>query len=151
MWRRPCLRPAKSTGLGKSTTGIVYISRIYRIPTTHPAQFFSHFHSNFIIGFIFPYMTKYLGPYSFGPFAVVLLGVFVFAWTALPETQGTTPEQLVAEMTRTLSQTIVYEPNRDSANQLDQEWRKAMDQLQHEEDMERKQGTYDYGFKPIDD
>jgi SP family facilitated glucose transporter-like MFS transporter 3 len=96
-------------------------------------------------------MTKYLGPYSFGPFAVVLLGVFVFAWTALPETQGTTPEQLVAEMTRTLSQTIVYEPNRDSANQLDQEWRKAMDQLQHEEDMERKQGTYDYGFKPIDD
>lgn len=105
---------------------------------------------NFIIGFIFPYMTKYLGPYSFGPFAVVLLATFVFAATILPETQGTTPEQLAAEMTRTLSQEIVYQPNVEAANQIDLEWRKAMEQLQQEEEMERQQGTYDYGFKPIE-
>ena len=105
---------------------------------------------NFIIGLIFPYMNEYLGPYSFAPFACILAGCFVFAATVLPETQGTTPEQLAAEMTRTLSQTVVYEPNADSASQIDVEWRKAMEQLQEEEDREREMGTYDYGFRPIE-
>jgi SP family facilitated glucose transporter-like MFS transporter 3 len=105
---------------------------------------------NFIIGFVFPYMTKYLGPYSFGPFAVVILGMFCFAWFVLPETQGTTPEQLAAEMTRTLSQAVVYQPNVEGANQIDLEWRKAMEQLQQEEELERQRGTYDYGFSPIE-
>jgi MFS transporter, SP family, solute carrier family 2 (facilitated glucose transporter), member 3 len=105
---------------------------------------------NFIIGFIFPYMNEYLGPYSFAPFACVLLATFVFAATTLPETQGTTPEQLAAQMTRTLSQTVVYQPNEDAASQIDMEWRKAMEQLQLEEDMERQRGTYDYGVKPVD-
>lgn len=104
---------------------------------------------NFIIGLVFPYMNEYLGPYSFAPFACVLAGCFVFAATVLPETQGTTPEQLAAEMTRTLSQSVVYQPNADSASQIDLEWRKAMEQLQEEEDREREQGTYDYGFRPI--
>ncbi|GKY96641.1 hypothetical protein MPSEU_000623700 [Mayamaea pseudoterrestris] len=92
---------------------------------------------NFIIGFIFPYVTAYLGPYTFAPFAAILGGVFMFSWTALPETQGITPEQLLENMTRSLSQ-AVYEPNRDSANQLDEEWHKAMEQLQQEEDQERQ-------------
>jgi MFS transporter, SP family, solute carrier family 2 (facilitated glucose transporter), member 3 len=105
---------------------------------------------NFIIGFIFPYMNEYLGPYSFAPFACILLATFVFAATLLPETQGTTPEQLAAAMTKSLSQSVVYQPNADSASQIDLEWRKAMEQLQQEEDQERQQGTYDYGFKPID-
>jgi MFS transporter, SP family, solute carrier family 2 (facilitated glucose transporter), member 3 len=105
---------------------------------------------NFMIGFVFPYMTKYLGPYSFGPFAAVLLGVFCFAWFILPETQGTTPEQLAAEMTKTLSQAVVYQPNVEGANQIDLEWRKAMEQLQQEEELDRQRGTYDYGFKPIE-
>ena len=95
-------------------------------------------------------MNEYLGPYSFAPFACVLLATFVFAATLLPETQGTTPEQLAAEMTRSLSQSVVYQPNVDSASQIDLEWRKAMEQLQQEEDRERQQGTYDYGFKPIE-
>ena len=105
---------------------------------------------NFIIGFLFPYMNEFLGPFSFAPFACVLLATFVFAATILPETQGTTPEQLAAQMTRTLSQTVVYQPNEDAASQIDLEWRKAMEQLQQEEDMERKRGTYDYGFKHIE-
>jgi MFS transporter, SP family, solute carrier family 2 (facilitated glucose transporter), member 3 len=104
---------------------------------------------NFIIGFVFPYMNQYLGAYSFAPFACVLLATFVFAATILPETQGTTPEQLAAAMTRTLSQSVVYQPNVDSASQIDLEWRKAMEQLQQEEDRERDQGSYDYGFQPI--
>ena len=105
---------------------------------------------NFVIGFIFPYMNEFLGPYSFFPFACILLATFVFAATVLPETQGTTPEQLAAEVTRSLSQNVVYEPNMETANQIDLEWRKAMEQLQHEEEMERQQGTYDYGFRPIE-
>ena len=104
---------------------------------------------NFIIGFIFPYLNQFLGVYTFVPFGLILLGSFIFAATVLPETQGTTPEQLVAEMTRTLSQNIVYQPNVETANQIDVEWRKAMEQLQHEEEMEQQQGTYDYGFQPI--
>lgn len=105
---------------------------------------------NFIIGLVFPYMNEYLGPYSFGPFALVLLITFIFAATILPETQGSTPEELAAEMTRTLSESVIYQPNAESATQIDQEWRKAMEQLQQEEEMERENGTFDYGFQPID-
>jgi len=79
-----------------------------------------------------------------------LLGTFVFAAKVLPETQGTTPEQLVADMTRTLSRSVVYQPNVESASQIDLEWRKAMEQLQQEEEMERQRGTFDYGFRPIE-
>jgi MFS transporter, SP family, solute carrier family 2 (facilitated glucose transporter), member 3 len=103
---------------------------------------------NFVVGLVFPYMNEYLGPYSFVPFAMILLGVFVFTWVALPETQGTTPEQLAVEMKRSLSQMFTYAPNTEAAS-LDAEWRKAMEQLQLEEENERKQGTYDYGFQPI--
>lgn len=106
---------------------------------------------NFIIGLVFPFFVKYLGPYSFAPFACVLAGCFVFAATVLPETQGVTPEQLAAEMTRSLSQSVVYKPNVESATQIDMEWRKAMEALQQEEEAQRNQGTYDYGFKPIVD
>jgi MFS transporter, SP family, solute carrier family 2 (facilitated glucose transporter), member 3 len=106
---------------------------------------------NVIIGLVFPYFVKYLGPYSFAPFACVLAGCFVFTATVLPETQGTTPEQLADEMTRSLSQSVVYEPNIEPASQIDLEWRKAMIELQTDEEKQRDQGTYDYGFKPIVD
>ena len=95
-------------------------------------------------------MNKYLGAWSFGPFAAVLLGIFVFTATVLPETQGSTPAELAREMSQTLSQSVVYNPNVESANQIDQEWRKAMEQLQQEEEAERQAGTYDYGFQPIE-
>lgn len=100
---------------------------------------------NFIVGFMFPFMKELLGPFSFVPFACVLLLSFVFALFALPETQGTTPEQLARQMTRTLSDTVVYQKNNDTSAQIDLEWRKAMEQLQKEEENERHQGTYDYG------
>lgn len=112
---------------------------------------------NFVIGLVFPFFVQYLGPYSFAPFACVLAGCFLFAATILPETQGTTPEQLAAELTRTLSQNVLYEPNPTTelssavANPIDDEWRKAMEQLQQEEEIEQRKGTYDYGFEPIND
>lgn len=59
--------------------------------------------------------------------------------------------RLAQEMTRSLSQTVVYQPNAETSNEIDQEWRKAMEQLQQEEEAERKAGTFDYGFQPIED
>jgi len=55
---------------------------------------------NFVVGLLFPYINKALGPYSFGPFAVVLLLTFVYAWIWLPETAGTTPAELQANLVK---------------------------------------------------
>ena len=55
---------------------------------------------NFFVGLLFPHINESLGPYSFSPFAVVLLLTFLYAWTTLPETQGTTPEELQAELVK---------------------------------------------------
>lgn len=106
---------------------------------------------NFVVGLVFPYMNKYLGPYSFVPFATVLAFVFGYAVFILPETQGTTPEELAAEMVRRNSQSIVYQPNDDDENTgaIDEEWRRAMEQLMREEQDEMQAGTFDYGFQPI--
>lgn len=97
---------------------------------------------NFIVGLCFPYLNEYLGPYSFVPFAIVLAGTFVFAWFVLPETQGTTPEQLATEMVKSLSQSVMYEANTEQAGAIDMEWRKAMEQLMQEEENEMQQGTF---------
>merc|ERR1712194_569595 len=55
---------------------------------------------NFFVGRYFPYVNETLGPYSFGPFAVVLLLTFLYAWIWLPETQGVTPEELQADLVK---------------------------------------------------
>lgn len=44
--------------------------------------------SNFVVGLGWPYLNKALGPYSFGPFGLLLLGTFLFTWGFLPETAG---------------------------------------------------------------
>jgi len=54
--------------------------------------------SNFCVGMLFPYMDKYLGPYSFVPFAVVLLGTVLYAIFLLPETRGKTPAQVMQDL-----------------------------------------------------
>ncbi|KAL7533654.1 hypothetical protein ACHAXR_005368 [Thalassiosira sp. AJA248-18] len=55
---------------------------------------------NFFVGLLFPYVNESLGPYSFGPFAVVLLLTFLYTWIVLPETQGTTPAELQAALVK---------------------------------------------------
>jgi Sugar (and other) transporter len=47
-------------------------------------------------------MDLYLGPYSFGPFAVVLLTCFIYVYTLLPETKGRTAEEVSVELERML-------------------------------------------------
>jgi SP family facilitated glucose transporter-like MFS transporter 3 len=98
---------------------------------------------NFIIGLVFPSMHESLGPYSFGPFAVVLAMAFFYALLVLPETQGTKPEDLIAEMVSRNSHSVVYDATaiHDPAG-LDMEWRKAMDKLAKEDQVKMKDGTY---------
>jgi hypothetical protein len=68
-------------------------------------------------------MNEYLGTYSFTPFASVLFVVFLFALLfILPETQGTTPDKLIAEITRRNSRSMVYQVNEEDAGVIDLEW-----------------------------
>ena len=98
---------------------------------------------NFIVSLVFPYMNAYLGPYSFFPFAVVLACTFLFALFVLPETQGKTPEEMVA-LVRTQSQSMsVYEINEDdTSDAINLEWKKAMDELMKEEQQKMNDGSY---------
>jgi SP family facilitated glucose transporter-like MFS transporter 3 len=99
---------------------------------------------NFVIGMVFPYMNLYLGPYSFVPFAAILAFIFIYALLVLPETQGKTPDELVADIARRNSQSMVYQVNteQDAVGAIDLEWRKAMEQLMQEEQTSMKAGTY---------
>ena len=103
---------------------------------------------NFFVGLLFPYMAEYLGPYSFVPFASVLLFAFIFTLIWLPETQGTTPEELQAQLIQKNSSTVyrnmsfVDTTNVESAASLGTEWRRAMDQVRRDEIEAMDQGTY---------
>lgn len=97
---------------------------------------------NFIIGLTFPTINEVLGPYSFGPFAAVLLVTFFFTWFYLPETQNTTPAELQQDIVKRKSHSVVYHANEEHSGGLDDEWRKAMDQLMAEEESEMHAGTY---------
>lgn len=52
--------------------------------------------SNFVVGIGWPYMAKFMGPYSFVAFGALLLATFIFTWQYLPETAG----RSVAEVQR---------------------------------------------------
>mmetsp|Transcript_2975 Transcript_2975/g.5558 ORF Transcript_2975/g.5558 Transcript_2975/m.5558 type:complete len:699 (+) Transcript_2975:190-2286(+) len=113
---------------------------------------------NFLVGLIFPYLHKYLGPYSFAPFATVLFLGFMFTAIWLPETHGTTPEELQAELVKK-NQSVVYHnmsfvgfggDDLQQQENLGDAWRHAMDQVRKEEEEAMYNGTYNYGFKPIE-
>ena len=92
---------------------------------------------NFFVGLLFPMMNKSLGPYSFGPFAVVLLLTFLYAWIFLPETAGTTPAELQAELVKK-NAGVTYH-NMDIAGMSSavppsqDEWQEALKQIADEE------------------
>ena len=104
---------------------------------------------NFIVGLVFPYLQSYLGAFSFVPFAVVLLFTIIFVIVWLPETKGTTPEELRDDIVRSLSHLMLFSddgsnPNNSSSvgNPIDIEWRRAMDDLKQQEEEDMKRGTY---------
>lgn len=106
---------------------------------------------------MFPYLQEYLKAYAFVPFAVVLLITMIFVLVWLPETKGTTPEDLREEIVRSLSTMLAlsddgtHENHSSSVgNPIDVEWRRAMDDLRIQEEEDMKRGTYNYGFQPIE-
>lgn len=113
---------------------------------------------NFIVGLVFPYLQKYLGAFSFVPFATVLLITIIFVIVYLPETKGTTPEELRDDIERSLSTILALNDdsmsNENSSssvgNPIDVEWRRAMDDLKRQEEEDMMRGTYNYGFQPIE-
>ncbi|KAL7472581.1 hypothetical protein ACHAXS_012952 [Conticribra weissflogii] len=113
---------------------------------------------NFIVGIVFPYLQTSLGAYSFVPFAIVLLMTIIFVMTWLPETKGTTPEDLRDDIVRSLSTMLQLsddstngaETSSSVGNPIDVEWRKAMDSLRRQEEEDMKRGIFNYGFQPIE-
>lgn len=63
---------------------------------------------NFVVGLAFPYVNEALGPYSFAPFAAVLLLTIIYVWIWLPETQGKSPEELLAELVEKNEGTVYH-------------------------------------------
>lgn len=115
---------------------------------------------NFVVGLVFPYMNSYLKEYSFVPFAFILFLAFIFTLIWLPETQGTTPEELQAQLIKK-NESVVYHnmsfvagvdmyDDDQQQKSLGDEWRQAMDEVRKTEEEEMNMGTYNYGFKPID-
>lgn len=49
---------------------------------------------NFLVGLLFPYLQQALGPYTFLPFAVVLVVTFVFTALYVTESYGRTVEEI---------------------------------------------------------
>lgn len=107
---------------------------------------------NFIISITFPMMNEYLQAYSFAPFAVVLALCFAFTLFWLPETQGTTPQELQDQLTRKHSQTTYH--NMDVVQSsvyspINQEWKEAMEQIRESEEADMVEGGYNYGCETI--
>mmetsp|Transcript_42118 Transcript_42118/g.98688 ORF Transcript_42118/g.98688 Transcript_42118/m.98688 type:complete len:83 (+) Transcript_42118:1866-2114(+) len=76
---------------------------------------------------------------------------FLFAAFKLPETQGTTPQELQKQITRRNSSAQFHNFNIDESyvNPVDMEWRIAMEQIRQEEEKAMQDGSYNYGFQPI--
>ncbi|KAL7533628.1 hypothetical protein ACHAXR_005359 [Thalassiosira sp. AJA248-18] len=94
---------------------------------------------NFFVGLLFPYINKSLGPYSFGPFAFVLLLTFVYAWIWLPETAGTTPAELQAALIKK-NENVTYhnmdiEGLASTSPGAVNEWAEALKSLEQDEEM----------------
>ena len=74
--------------------------------------------------------------------------IFVIVW--LPETKGTTPEELRDDIVRSLSTMLALstdstndaDHSSSGGNPIDVEWRRAMDDLREQEEEDMKRGTF---------
>uniref|UniRef100_A0A669CJZ5 Solute carrier family 2, facilitated glucose transporter member 5 n=2 Tax=Oreochromis TaxID=8139 RepID=A0A669CJZ5_ORENI len=79
--------------IGPSPIPYVVATEMFR-QTARPAAFMVagsvHWLSNFIVGLIFPFLERGLGPYSFIIFAVICLVTLIYIWLVVPETKKKT-------------------------------------------------------------
>ena len=99
---------------------------------------------NIIVGLSFPYLVKGLASYSFVPFAIVLLLTFMFTLFVLPETQGTTPEELHEALVKKNASSVYHNIDIKGShnNPIDLEWKMAMAELRQDEEAAMKDGSY---------
>uniref|UniRef100_A0A669DUS2 Solute carrier family 2, facilitated glucose transporter member 5 n=1 Tax=Oreochromis niloticus TaxID=8128 RepID=A0A669DUS2_ORENI len=80
-------------GMGPSPIPPVVGTEMFR-QTARPAAFMVagsvHWLSNFVVGLIFPFLERGLGPYSFIIFAVICLVTLIYIWLVVPETKEKT-------------------------------------------------------------
>lgn len=88
---------------------------------------------NFAVGLFFPYMNEALGAYSFGPFAVVLILGFLYALVYMPETSGTTPAELQAELIKRHEGDTYHNMDIEGSEEGD-EWAKALASMAEDEE-----------------
>eukprot|EP00546_Thalassionema_frauenfeldii_P003309 CAMPEP_0178932078 /NCGR_PEP_ID=MMETSP0786-20121207/22372_1 /TAXON_ID=186022 /ORGANISM="Thalassionema frauenfeldii, Strain CCMP 1798" /LENGTH=611 /DNA_ID=CAMNT_0020609239 /DNA_START=298 /DNA_END=2133 /DNA_ORIENTATION=- len=91
---------------------------------------------SFIVGLVFPYINKYLGAYSFAPFAAVLALFACYASCCLPSADVDSVEEIKQDIARRKSSYVEFSANNENIGFLDDEWKKAMDDLLAEEDAE---------------
>jgi len=104
--------------------------------------------SNFIADLVLPHLVSSLGSFTFLPFAIVLLFTFVFVLCILPETYGTKPEELQAKIVPVTLNVVTEEKH--YYKPIDLEWKIGMDNLRKDEEEAMREGTFNYGFHPID-
>nr|XP_012775398.2 solute carrier family 2, facilitated glucose transporter member 5-like [Maylandia zebra] len=79
--------------IGPSPIPYVVATEMFR-QTARPAAFMVagsvHWLSNFVVGLIFPFLERGLGPYSFIIFAVICLVTLIYIWLVVPETKKKT-------------------------------------------------------------
>ena len=73
----------------------------------------------------------------------------------LPETKGTTPEELRDDIVRSLSTMLALSDDETNANHsssvgnpIDVKWRRAMDDLRRQEEEDMKRGTFSKFIRP---
>lgn len=87
--------------------------------------------ANFAVGFAFPFINNALHAYSFAPFACVLFLTSAYVLFVLPETLGSTPDEIAKKLRSQLNESFVFESDADDA--MDEEWAQALKQLEQEE------------------
>lgn len=79
--------------IGPSPIPVVVTTEMFRQSSRSAAFMVAgsvHWLSNFIVGLVFPFMEKGLGPYSFIMFSVICLATLVYILLVIPETKNNT-------------------------------------------------------------
>lgn len=87
--------------------------------------------ANFVVGLAFPFINNALHAYSFAPFACILLLATAYVLLVLPETLGSTPDEIAKKLQAQLSESFLFESDADDT--IDDEWELALKQLEEEE------------------
>ena len=99
--------------IGLGPIAWLIVAEIFESHTVDAAQALAcqvNWLSNFLIGLIFPSMNALLGPWSFAPFALVLLVTFLFTLLRLPETKDHSPLEIQCALAGVSPSVVPHSP-----------------------------------------